>query len=218
MEESWRSIQVSGWEAFVIKEKLKDLKGKLKAWNKDIFGDLNTKRKAIVKELNNLDKKAEDSPLIFEDVSKKKELNSGYWRISNLNESLLFQKARISWTKEGETNTKLFHGMINWRIRNNSLLGLNLEDRWSEIPLEVKAETKKLFTQKFIENHCTSPTLEGVPFRQLSMEDYNDLIAPFVVEEIKEARWECDGDKSPNQMVIISGSLSRFGIYFKMIL
>jgi hypothetical protein len=36
-----------------------------------------------------------------------------------------------------------------------------------------------------------------VDFQQLSLEDNLHLIAPFTVDEIKEAVWSCDGNKSP---------------------
>jgi hypothetical protein len=31
----------------------------------------------------------------------------------------------------------------------------------------------------------------------LSIEDNAELIAPFSIEEVKEAVWSCDGNKSP---------------------
>ncbi|MCH88921.1 transposon TX1 putative protein, partial [Trifolium medium] len=46
------------------------------------------------------------------------------------------------------------------------------------------------------ESNFTRPTLDGVDFQQLSLEDNLHLIAPFIVDEIKEAVWSCDGNKS----------------------
>lgn len=42
----------------MIKEKLKGLKLNLKQRNKDVFGNIATKRKGIVQELHELDKKS----------------------------------------------------------------------------------------------------------------------------------------------------------------
>lgn len=58
VETNWPLIQASGWGAFVIKEKLKGLKLNLKQRNKDVFGNIATKRKGIVQELHELDKKS----------------------------------------------------------------------------------------------------------------------------------------------------------------
>ena len=35
----WNSVQVVGWGAYVLKEKIKRLKGRLKIWNKEEYGD-----------------------------------------------------------------------------------------------------------------------------------------------------------------------------------
>ncbi|RDX70989.1 hypothetical protein CR513_49709, partial [Mucuna pruriens] len=44
---------------------------------------------------------------------------------------------------------------------------------------------------------CDRPILEGTHFRQVSYEDNLMLIAPFSLEEIQEAVWSCEGNKSP---------------------
>ncbi|XP_057444081.1 uncharacterized protein LOC130736256 [Lotus japonicus] len=197
VESNWSLIQALGWGAFVIQEKLKCLKLSLRQWNKDIFGNITTKRKGIVKELNNLDKKAEEVSLNAEEVAKRKDLGAELWRLATLNESLLCQKARTSWIKEGDANTRFFHGMINWRRRGNSLFVLDLEGRWREDPSEIRLAVKDFFDQKYREVDWASPTLDGITFRHLFSANNNVLIAPFDIEEIREAVWDCDGDKSP---------------------
>jgi len=48
VKNNWNSYSVQG-NAFVkFKEKLKCLKGDLKFWNKDVFGDINTSKKKIL--------------------------------------------------------------------------------------------------------------------------------------------------------------------------
>lgn len=42
-----------------------------------------------------------------------------------------------------------------------------------------------------------SLTLDGVPFRKITEVDSAMLCARFESLEIKEAVWDCDGDKSP---------------------
>lgn len=63
VEASWSTIHVSGWGAFVLKEKLKALKLMLKTWNKEEFDDINSKRRAVVEEINASDRKAEAKTL-----------------------------------------------------------------------------------------------------------------------------------------------------------
>lgn len=39
----WGSYEINGWGGYVLKEKLKCLKGDLKVWNKDVFGHIENK-------------------------------------------------------------------------------------------------------------------------------------------------------------------------------
>ncbi|KAL8503366.1 hypothetical protein ACS0TY_022197 [Phlomoides rotata] len=36
----WNSYDINGWGGYVLKEKLKKLKGDLKQWNNEVFGTL----------------------------------------------------------------------------------------------------------------------------------------------------------------------------------
>ncbi|XP_057451987.1 uncharacterized protein LOC130743775 [Lotus japonicus] len=42
VEQTWAGLRVRGWGAFVLKEKVKGLKGSLKDWNSQVFGDMKT--------------------------------------------------------------------------------------------------------------------------------------------------------------------------------
>nr|KYP51227.1 Retrovirus-related Pol polyprotein LINE-1 [Cajanus cajan] len=68
VKSQWREIVVSGRAAFVLKEKLKNLKIKLRTWNKDTFGDLDRKISEARDNFNKLDLKSEVSNLQEEDV------------------------------------------------------------------------------------------------------------------------------------------------------
>lgn len=54
MEKTWKSFDVSGNCAYVLKEKFKLLNQRLKWWNKEVFGWIDVKINNIVKELNEL--------------------------------------------------------------------------------------------------------------------------------------------------------------------
>lgn len=57
VEKAWEENQIRGSGAYVLKEKLKNLKVKLKDCNKDVFGDLRSRRNDVVHKMNELDKK-----------------------------------------------------------------------------------------------------------------------------------------------------------------
>lgn len=106
MEDTWKGIQISGRGAFVLKEKLKVLKGKLKSWNYDVFGDLHKKRKEAVEKLNEIEKEAEESQLQEEDLQLRRECEAEFWRCASRIETLMHQKSRINWVKVGDENSK----------------------------------------------------------------------------------------------------------------
>lgn len=55
MENKWNSYYVQGNGMTNIKDKLKYLKVDLKVWNRDVFGHLETNKKRIMKEIEELD-------------------------------------------------------------------------------------------------------------------------------------------------------------------
>lgn len=55
VEACWGNFHVQGWKTHVFKEKLKLLKGELRKWNKEVFGDADLSIEKIVEEMNILD-------------------------------------------------------------------------------------------------------------------------------------------------------------------
>lgn len=52
------------------------------------------------------------------------------------------------------------------------------------------------FEKTFKDSNEPRPLLEGIQFNSMSAADNDMLTRPFLVEEIKEAIWECDDNKS----------------------
>ncbi|XP_057419451.1 uncharacterized protein LOC130713677 [Lotus japonicus] len=105
VEKTLAENQVVGWGAFVLKEKLKRLKLKLKDWNKEVFGDLRTRRNGVVQKINELDQKEEVMGLSIEEIDARRILVSEFWSVLKHQESLLYQKSRSKWLKDGDQNT-----------------------------------------------------------------------------------------------------------------
>lgn len=109
--------------------------------------------------------------------------------------NLAFQKSRVKWLKEGDTNSKFFHVVTNRKRSQSTLYGMEISGVWLEEAQEVKEGVKQHFETLFSESHWSRPTLDGIDFNQISAEDNIMLTANFEESEIKEAIWNCDGYK-----------------------
>jgi len=63
VKSEWSSMNIQGWAAFVLKEKLKGLKEALGCWSKENEGDLKRRPQDIMKKINEMDIKEEESRL-----------------------------------------------------------------------------------------------------------------------------------------------------------
>lgn len=116
----------------------------------------------------------------------------------NNRKSLLAQKARIRWLREGDVNSKVFHKAINHRRISNGLIGLQIGEVWTEEPEVVKNEIKNYLCSLY---SCREQVMVSLPFdlcsSRLDDADGEMLTSCFSEEEIKLAIWDCESTKSP---------------------
>jgi exonuclease III len=196
VQNAWKSFEVHGKKAYVLKEKLKLLRDRLRNWNREVSGYLDLNIEKTVNDINNIenlfggdDEEAE--------LTRRDGLNKEFWRQLHHKESLLKQKSRLKWVKEGDSNSKFFHESIKNRRRRNQLVALKDGDSWVQGVAEVKSYVKNYFENNFKENWEHRPNLNGIAFNTLSEEDNLSLMAPFSVDEVREVIWSCDGNKCP---------------------
>lgn len=74
-----------------------------------------------------------------------------FWRNFKLHESMMCQKSRIKWVREGDANTNVFHGVVNWRKRSNCIKGLEVDRVWCGDPVKsiAKRNSKRRVICKF---------------------------------------------------------------------
>jgi exonuclease III len=197
VEECWRGQVVEGWMAIVLKEKLKSLKVCLKEWNSLEYGCVDSKIKKIVEEINVLDIKSEERGLNDTEVALRKDRFEEFWKLQKMKEASLFQRSRSKWLRQGDANTKFFHGCVSSRGRRNAILALKVDDVWLEKPNLVREAVVGFFESHFAAPMVNRPTLDGVNFPGLSREENVMLTAPFSLDEIYVAVKESDGNKSP---------------------
>ncbi|GKV15232.1 hypothetical protein SLEP1_g26031 [Rubroshorea leprosula] len=75
--------------------------------------------------------------------------------------------------------------------------GIHKDGSWVEEPNIVKQEVREYFRKIFQDEQWDKPKLDGLQFKQLTEEDRIWLERAVSAEEVKQAVWECGGDKSP---------------------
>ncbi|XP_058768728.1 uncharacterized protein LOC131642504 [Vicia villosa] len=121
--DEWNNLEVGGRGDFVLKEKLKLLKAKLKWWNVEVFGSYDMRVEEDVRNINIYDEilESRDEEVIKDVTSKRRDASSRFWRDLQIKEDMLLQKSRLKWLKEGDSNSGFFHKVIEERRRINHI-------------------------------------------------------------------------------------------------
>ncbi|KAI5407397.1 hypothetical protein KIW84_053594 [Lathyrus oleraceus] len=119
--------------------------GGLKWWNREIFGWLDLKVDSRVSDLSDLDGVLHDYVDISckEEVEKRSHVLKDIWKNLNIKESLLYQKSRQRWNKEGYQNNKFLYNAMKARFTKNYIASLETNVCSVEQVNEVKVEIRK---------------------------------------------------------------------------
>lgn len=196
---TWMEAAVNGRKAYVLKEKLKQIKNQLRVLNKDHCGDISHNIDNVRKELDQLDKKQEDVGLEEHDIARRRTCLVNFNRLSRMHCNLLRQKSRFKWLREGDSNSKFFHSCLaKKRIRDEILcldFGGELVDGVQELKGKVKYHFQSLFAKSA---DWDRPHIDSLPVGQISEFDGDGLAAVFSEDEIRAVVWDCEGQKSPS--------------------
>ncbi|KAI5387081.1 hypothetical protein KIW84_073293 [Lathyrus oleraceus] len=110
-------------------------------------------------------------------------------------ESLLRQKSRALWLREGDRKSGFFHRVMNDRLSRNFISFVNTSGGRKEKAVGIKREVRDFFMDNFQEKNVSKPVLKRVDFSKLTVEDSNSLEVVFIENEIKAAIWSCSGNK-----------------------
>ena len=83
-----------------------------------------TENKKLKWEINKLEVEGDDRQLTAEEIKLRRQLQEDLWVAAHWNASILRQKARTTWIKEGDYNSWFFHMTVNWKRRSNTIKGV----------------------------------------------------------------------------------------------
>jgi len=105
------------------------LKNDLKVWNKEVFGYTDILKFDLINRLQSLDQLDDESSLEDDKIMERRDLLSQLQVINHRNESLLQQKLRSLWFKQGNSNIKYFRASNKLK---NEIKGVNSLGSWVE--------------------------------------------------------------------------------------
>ena len=158
----WQNLQFHGSFSFILTTKLKSLKGILKAWNREVFGKVETNKKDALRRVifwDDLEKERELGLKEIEDRAKAKD-DFKSWAL--LEEISWRQKSRDTWIKEGDKNTGFFHRMANVHRRRNCFKSSSINGKRLNKEVEIKEGLVGAF-----QNLLSVPAAGGLPFLKL---------------------------------------------------
>ncbi|XP_021990912.1 uncharacterized protein LOC110887642 [Helianthus annuus] len=143
----------------VLLNKFRRLKVVISSWANKVKAKEKVEELTLQSEVEHLDFTLENRDLSEEEHWVYIEAKKRLFEIDSFKVKDLRQKSRVRWAKEGDENTRFFHGMINSRRVSNSILGLNVNGVWVSKPNEVKREVFRFFRDKFVEDLNSRPSL-----------------------------------------------------------
>ena len=95
--------------------RLKCIKFLVKKWNLEIFRDLRSKEADLSRRLGELDGLEGTSRWNVNFIEERKRIKRDLSELLIVNERSVRLKARVQWAKDGDANSKFFHGLLNAR-------------------------------------------------------------------------------------------------------
>jgi len=157
-----------------------------------------------------LDSKGEMSDLQEVEVRELHDLTVHLHSMAKTKHSIKWQKSRMNWLKEGDANSKFFHGYMSIHIRHNAINMVSVDGVSVEGVNNIHAAVFNHFSKHFKVVGANRPGVAGLPFRKLTYGEAGNLTKPFTLDEVKQAVWDCDSYEIPGPDGISFGFIKEF--------
>jgi hypothetical protein len=120
ISDSW-NIVVVGCPMHILSQKLKNLKGILRSWNKTSFGNVNEVVLAAEQKLHNIQEQIQINGHSDALLAAEKVANFEFEEVLNRHEVFWQEKAKVNWHLHGDRNTKYFHRLAKIKTSTKPL-------------------------------------------------------------------------------------------------
>jgi hypothetical protein len=173
----------------------------LQTWSKRKFGN-------VVRELDKARKNLELLRLNNADQRDIRKATDHMQELLYREEMLWLQRSRITWMKEGDKNTKMFHQKAVWRARKNKIKKLkDAEGIWKEDQTYMELMATYYFKDLFTRDMSLNPdALLSMTQEKVTPAMNADLCKDFTDDEIGDALFQIGPLKAPG----VDGFPARF--------
>jgi len=193
----WCELRVSSSSSFILAKKLNFLKRRLKEWNKEVFGHLDSKMADLVVKIKSLDEKEQQLTLPLRDRMERLQMKRELSKVRSQIDMFWRQRAKQHWMEDGDRNTKFFHRVASMRRRFNAIDKIVVEGELLGDVASVKDAIVHFYAKLYHEEVSSRPFLEGISYNSIDEEAASEVVREFSEEEVWKAINELGKDKAP---------------------
>ena len=140
----------------------------LREWHQTHSQNLPAKIATLKDRISSLDSKGESDVLLDSEVEDLHGCMEELFSLVQMNTSISWQQSRMQWLREGDANSKNFHGIMSSRKRRNAIPFFLVNDVLVEGVDNVRGAVFSHFSTHFQGVSVDRPTMEALNFRLLT--------------------------------------------------
>ncbi|KAK2429733.1 hypothetical protein QL285_028147 [Trifolium repens] len=198
VSDCWKSVVVGG-PMYILTQKLKILKDRLRVWNKSCFGNVHANVTAAEDKLHQIQLQIQQNghtdALLFEEKLAAKL----YEDALNKQEVFWQERARLNWHLEGDRNTKYFHRIAKIKSSTKSITSLHDGEQVITDSHEIAEHVINYYKNLFCSNTVLQESLlaEEVIPNHVTPEINSIMTMLPSSDEIKAAVFALNKDSAP---------------------
>ncbi|CAA7030621.1 unnamed protein product [Microthlaspi erraticum] len=224
----FKELLLNSWNgALATPNALEDLKVKLRKWNKEVFGDIQTRKEKLLTEIKAIQALLESTQTDAL-LQREGELLREFYIVLEQEEVLWYQKSREKGITLGDRNTKYYHLTTVVRRRRNKIESLkddegHLVTQPRELEKLATDYYRKLYSLDDVDAVVERLNPDG--FMRLTWAERNELNKAFSARDVESSIRSMRGFKAPgpdgyqpvfyqDSWDVVGESVARFALEF----